>query len=167
MSVNLPLGLLLQPDLPVWLGRALAGRPAAPAPDGAGNDRDDRGQDRSALRRALLRLRRAGYRVLLDDLVLEDGRWLPALPFAAFKLDRQPGGGAARRCPCPAGGAPPDAAGHASAAKLVIAEGVADAADLGRCCALGVHRAQGFSLAGHCRATLAAWSAGWRGFRHG
>ena len=103
VSVNLPLGLLLQRRPAGLAPPGAAGRPAAPGPDGAGIDRDDRGAGPSALRRALLRLRRAGYRVLLDDIVLQDERdWLLGLPFAAFKLDRSlveglPGDAQARR----------------------------------------------------------------------
>ena len=42
-----------------------------------------------ALRRALLRLRQAGYRVLLDDIVFGmTGRGCMACPSPAFKLDR-------------------------------------------------------------------------------
>lgn len=168
LSLNLPLALLVQPDLPVWLGRAMAG-------SGFGRGRlylelteTTEVRDTAQLHRALRRLGAAGYRVLLDDLILEDGRArLLALPFAGFKLDRS----LVQRLPVDA---------HARVAvqrlmqlarrrrQVVTAEGVADAAQWALLRSLGVDNAQGFAIGRPLPATtLAAWSTGWRGFQHG
>jgi EAL domain-containing protein (putative c-di-GMP-specific phosphodiesterase class I) len=164
VSVNLTLGLLLQADLPSWLQRALRAGGLRPAQVALELTETTPVQDRSALRRVLLQLRKAGYRVLLDDIVLHDDRdWLLGLPFGAFKLDRS----LVERLPVDA---------HArrevhrlvrlanAGSKQVIAEGVSDRRLWDCVRGLGVHHAQGYLVGRPLpAAALCAWSRRWRG----
>jgi len=164
VSLNLPLGLLLQPDLPGWLARSLHRSGLRARQLSIELTESSIVHDRSTLRRALVRLREAGHRVLLDDLVLRDDRdWLFGLPFAGFKLDRSlveslPASASARR----------DVrriVGLAEASgRLVVAEGVSDRRLWSIVQGLGVHHAQGFLVGRPLpAAALPAWSGGWRG----
>ena len=122
--------------------------------------------DLAELHRALVRLRDAGYRVLLDDVALGDGRArLHRLPFAGLKLDRS----LVERLPFEAHTRqevrrlvrPADFQGQA-----IIAEGVSDRRIWGALCDLGVHYAQGYAVGRPLPATaLPGWWAGWRGGR--
>jgi EAL domain-containing protein (putative c-di-GMP-specific phosphodiesterase class I) len=164
VSVNLPLALLLQPDLVCWLRRALRTGGLRPAQVALELTETSAVHDRSALRRALLRLREAGHRVLLDDIILHDDRtWLLGLPFSAFKLDRS----LVERLPEDA---------HArhevrrlvrlaeAGGKQVIAEGISHRRLWGSVRGLGVHHAQGFLVGRPQPATgLPGWCSGWRG----
>lgn len=166
VSLNLPLGLLLQRDLPAWLGQCLATGGMAPAQVSIELTETTEVLDRSTLHHALLRLRSAGYRVMLDDLILHDNRgWLFGLPFAGFKLDRSL-----------VEGLPEDAHARGEVRRLVrlaerggrvvIAEGISDRRLWQAARGLGVHHAQGFLVGRPLpAAALPAWSAGWRGAR--
>jgi EAL domain-containing protein (putative c-di-GMP-specific phosphodiesterase class I) len=164
VSVNLPLALLQEPDLPLWLARARRGTGLRAEQMALELTETTSVQDISALRRAMLRLREAGHRVLLDDLVLHDGRdRLLGLPFAGFKLDRSmvealPAQGQVRR-------EVRRLVRHAEKrGQTVIAEGVSDARLWSTVRALGVHAAQGFLVGRPLPvAALPAWWAGWRG----
>ncbi|WP_149535956.1 EAL domain-containing protein [Siccirubricoccus phaeus] len=168
LALNLPLALLLQPDLAAWLGRALAGTGIGPGRLFLELTETTEVRDERLLRRALRRLNAAGYRVLLDDLALGDGRdRLLALPFAGFKLDRS----LVERLPCEA------AARHAvrrlvglarQRGQLVIAEGLADLGQWSQLRGLGLDCAQGFGIGRPLPASaLGTWLAGWRGYRRG
>jgi EAL domain-containing protein (putative c-di-GMP-specific phosphodiesterase class I) len=168
LSLNLPLALLVQPDLAAWLGRAMAGTGLGAGSLALELTETTAVRDTAQLHRALLRLNAAGYRVLLDDLMLDDGRErLLALPFDGFKLDRS----LVQRLPVDA---------HARNAvrrllrraerrgQVVIAEGVANRGHWSLLRNLGVHHAQGFAIGLPLpAAALTAWSAGWRGYRPG
>ncbi|MFL5332357.1 MAG: EAL domain-containing protein, partial [Geminicoccaceae bacterium] len=146
VSINLPLAQLLQPDLQVWLRRALGWSGLGPQQVALELTETTPVLDFAQLHRVLLRLRRAGYRVLLDDVVLDDGRArLHRLPFAGLKLDRS----LVERLPTQA---------HSrqevrrlvrqaeSRRQAVIAEGVSDRRIWGALCDLGVHYAQGYAV---------------------
>lgn len=164
VSINLPLAQLLLPDLPAWLRRALRAGGLQPGQVALELTETTEVRDRSALRRALLRLRGAGHRVLLDDITLHDDRdWLFGLPFGAFKLDRSlverlPGDAHARR-------EVQRLVRLAKAAgKQVIAEGVSDRRLWQAVRGLGVHHAQGYLVSRPLPAeALARWHGQWRG----
>jgi EAL domain-containing protein (putative c-di-GMP-specific phosphodiesterase class I) len=163
VSLNLPLALLLQQDLPRRLHRALGHSGLRPANVALELTETTEVHDISSLRRALLRLRAEGYRVLLDDLELDDERQrFIDLPFAGFKLDRSlvtalPDNARARR----------QALRLVQAARcqgqVVIAEGVSDLRLWATVRGLGIHHAQGFIVGRPLPAeALPAWCAGWR-----
>lgn len=168
VSINLPLEQLLQPDLQSWLGRALGRHGLRPRQVSLELTETTPVLDLAHLHRVLLRLRTAGYRVLLDDVALRDGRArLHRLPFAGLKLDRS----LVERLPAEA---------HsrqevrrlvklaASQDQVVIAEGVSDRRIWGALCHLGVHYAQGYAVSRPLPATaLPGWWAGWRSGRMG
>ncbi len=164
VSINLPLAQLLRPDLPAWLHRALRAGGLHAGLVALELTETTPVHDRSALRRALLRLRGAGHRVLLDDITLHDDRdWLFGLPFGAFKLDRSlverlPGDAHARR-------EVRRLVRMAKAAgKQVIAEGVSDRRLWQAVRGLGVHHAQGYLVSRPMPAeALARWHGRWRG----
>ncbi|WP_431269838.1 EAL domain-containing protein [Dankookia sp. P2] len=166
VSINLPLAQLLQPDLQSWLRRALGRRGLGPRQVALELTETTPVLDLAELHRALLRLRRAGYRVLLDDVALGDGRTrLHRLPFSGLKLDRS----MVERLPFEAHGRQEvrrlvqaaEARGQA-----VIAEGVSDGRIWAALCDLGVHYAQGFAVSRPLpAAALPGWWAGWRGGR--
>ncbi len=164
VSVNLPLALLLQPDLPGWLGRALRRSGMRPRQMSIELTETTAVHDLPRLRRALLRLRQAGHPVLLDDIALQDGRdRLLGLPFAGFKLDRSlvealPGNGQARQA------ARRLVRLAEQRGQVVIAEGVADRRLWAAVRGLGVHGAQGFGVGRPMSAAeLPRWAAWWRG----
>lgn len=168
VSLNLPLNLLLQPDLTIWLAGVLAGTGLRPAQLALELTETLRVDDTTLLRRSLVRLRRAGYRVLLDDIVLDDERTrFFALPFAGFKLDRSlvvslPEDGRARNVVRRL-----VAAAHARG-QIVVAEGVSDPRYWAAVRALGVDAAQGFVVGRPLPAeALRAWWSSWRGRRPG
>ena len=164
VSINLPLAQLLQPDLPSWLRRALGRRGLGPRQVALELTETTPVLDLAQLHRALLRLRRAGYRVLLDDVALGDGRTrLHRLPFSGLKLDRSL-----------VEGLPFAAHGRQEVRRLVraaeargqavIAEGVSDRRIWGALRGLGVHYAQGYAVGRPLpAAALPGWWAGWRG----
>jgi EAL domain-containing protein (putative c-di-GMP-specific phosphodiesterase class I) len=166
VSINLPLEQLLQPDLQSWLRRALGRGGLSPRQVALELTETTPVLDLAELHRALVRLRDAGYRVLLDDVALGDGRArLHRLPFAGLKLDRS----LVERLPFEA---------HTrqevrrlvrladSQGQAIIAEGVSDRRIWGALCDLGVRYAQGYAVGRPLPATaLPGWWAGWRGGR--
>lgn len=89
LSVNVPLAGLLHPTLPSRLGEVVAARGFQPSDLLIELTENTAVRDSALLRRALQRLARAGFRVLLDDLGIDDRRGaLLELPFAGVKLDR-------------------------------------------------------------------------------
>ena len=168
VSLNLPLLVLQQADLVSWLHRALRHTGLKPANILLELTETTQVRDVSALRRALLRLRAAGYRVLLDDLVLSDERErFFHLAFAGFKLDRSlvmslPRDARARR----------EVrrlvrAAHARG-QLVIAEGISDMRLWAVCRGLGIDQAQGFIVSRPLPAEeLTPWWSSWRGRQPG
>jgi EAL domain-containing protein (putative c-di-GMP-specific phosphodiesterase class I) len=166
VSINLPLAQLLQPDLQSWLHRALGHHGLGPRQVALELTETTPVLDLAQLHRTLLGLRRAGYRVLLDDVALGDGRGrLHRLPFSGLKLDRS----LVERLPFEAHGRQQvrrlvqaaEARGQA-----VIAEGVSDRRIWGALCDLGVHYAQGYAVGRPLpAAALAGWWSVWRGAR--
>lgn len=168
ISINLPLALMLQPDLPAWLRHALKGTGLQPRQVALELTETSVVEDSTTLRRAVLRLRQAGYAVLLDDIMRQDRRSLLLhLPFAGFKLDRS----LVEALP---------ADSHArrevrrlvrlaeSRGQTVIAEGVSDARLWAAVRSLGVHFAQGFGVGRPLpAAALPSWWASWRGSQLG
>ncbi|MGX9965447.1 EAL domain-containing protein [Roseomonas sp. F4] len=163
LSFNLPLSELLKPSLPVWLGRLTAESGLTPHDVLLELTESTQVRDRSLLRRALMRLARAGFGVLLDDLSLDDGRrGLLALPFAGVKLDRSlviamPSCRRAR-------GEVERIVRHARRhGMLVIAEGVMDSHVWRAAAAAGCDMAQGFGVGRPLPpASLPAWVQAWR-----
>jgi EAL domain-containing protein (putative c-di-GMP-specific phosphodiesterase class I) len=163
VSVNLPLDLLLAPDLPGVLRGALGGSALPPGALVLELTETHRIEDRAALARALTRLRQAGHRVLLDDILADDPRGrLFDLPFAGLKLDRTL-----------VAALPRDARqrhalrrvtrGAEARGQVVVAEGVSSAATMALLADLGVHWAQGFAIGRPLPAgALPGWSARWR-----
>uniref|UniRef100_UPI0022EA51FF EAL domain-containing protein n=1 Tax=Falsiroseomonas oryzae TaxID=2766473 RepID=UPI0022EA51FF len=89
LSFNVSLGVLLQPELPSRLHEIVLQHRFRPDDVLLELTETTAVRDTALLRRALLRLERSGFRVLLDDLGLDDVRHaLTDLPFAGVKLDR-------------------------------------------------------------------------------
>ena len=89
LAVNMPLSVLVQPEIPSILARMIRRRGARRGPLLLELTETEAIRDRPRLRRALLHFKRLGVPVLLDDIVLGDRRWrLSGLPFAGLKLDR-------------------------------------------------------------------------------
>ncbi len=163
ISLNLPLAMLLQADLVQWLHKAMRHTGLRPGQLTLELTETTEVRDISTLRRALVRLRAAGFRVLLDDIVLDDPRRrFFHLPFLGFKLDR----GLVTTLP-------EDARARSQVQALVrlanrhgqtiIAEGVSDLRLWGTVKGLGVHHAQGFIVGRPLPAeALPAWWASWR-----
>jgi EAL domain-containing protein (putative c-di-GMP-specific phosphodiesterase class I) len=163
LSLNLPLNVLVEKDVLGWLKDLQAAThfpfsslilemtETAPV------------LDRSALRRALERLRSAGLSVLIDDMGLEEDRAdLLSLPFAGIKLDRHL-----------VSAMPTQRRARAEVQKLVrmahaagmtvTAEGVSDARLWRAVAAAGVDHAQGYAIARPLpAAALGAWNFAWR-----
>ncbi|PWS35786.1 hypothetical protein DFH01_19605 [Falsiroseomonas bella] len=89
LSFNVPLSVLLRADLPSRLGALISHHALRPQDLLLELTESTTVRDTALLRRALQRLDGAGFRVLLDDLSLDDARTpLLGLPFAGVKLDR-------------------------------------------------------------------------------
>jgi EAL domain-containing protein (putative c-di-GMP-specific phosphodiesterase class I) len=164
VTLNLPLALVLQPGLAASLDRAIGWSVLAPGRIAIELTETTPVRDLTRLQRALLRLRTAGYRVLLDDVMLQDGRdRLQALAFSGLKLDRSlverlPGDGHARH------GVRALVAAAEARGQTVIAEGVSRPAHWAALRGLGVHYAQGFAVGRPLPAeALPRWAADWRG----
>jgi len=164
VTINLPLVLLLQPELAGWLRRAIGRSAMAPGRIAIELTETTPVRDLSRLSTALRRLKAAGFRVLLDDVTLHDGRdRLRLLAFSGLKLDRS----LVERLPRDAHAR--HAVRHLVAqaealGQTVIAEGVSDHRLWAALRGLGVHYAQGYAVARPLAATdLADWSAAWRG----
>lgn len=163
VSINLPLSVVLQPQTPAWLAQAIT-----PARLRAGSlvielTETTVVMDRSGLDRALRRLAACGFRVLLDDLGLDDPRAaLLELPFAGCKLDRSL----------------VEALPHSARARLAVrtivraasargqtvtAEGISDPRLWAAARGLGCDRGQGFAIGRPLAAPdLLAWCRSWR-----
>lgn len=164
VSVNLSLPLLLSSDLLPGIERVVRRTGLQASKLVFELTESAEVEDRSALRRALVRLRAAGHRVLLDDLELQDGRRpLLDLPFNGFKLDRSfveelvdsaSARHEARRL-----------MRHAeSHGQTVVAEGVSDERVWRTVRSLGIHWAQGYAVGRPLpAAALPIWLQVWRG----
>jgi EAL domain-containing protein (putative c-di-GMP-specific phosphodiesterase class I) len=163
VSINLPLAMLLQHDLVSWLHKALHHSGLRPAQVSLELTETTEVRDVSTLRRALVRLRAAGYRVLLDDIVLNDERErFFHLPFAGFKLDRSL-----------VMSLPDDARARGEVRRItrtahrrgqfIVAEGVSDLRLWAVTRGMGIDHAQGFIVGRPLPAeALSAWWASWR-----
>jgi EAL domain-containing protein (putative c-di-GMP-specific phosphodiesterase class I) len=164
LSVNVPLAALLHPQLPSRLAEVVAARGFQPADVLIELTENTIVRDTALLRRALLRLGRAGFRVLLDDLGMDDRRGdLLDLPFAGVKLDR-----------ALIAALPTSRRARAQVEKLsraawregsaVVAEGVSDPLLWRMAAASGCDLAQGFGVGRPIPAeALPAWMAAWNG----
>ncbi len=163
LSLNLPLNVMLEGDVLSWLRdvqshthfpfSALILEMTETIPV----------LDRTALRRALTRLRNAGLAVLVDDMGLGDERAaLLSMPFSGIKLDRHL-----------VAAMPTSRRARAEVEKLVrkahaagmtvTAEGVSDGRLWRAVAAAGVDHAQGFAIARPLpAAALGAWHYAWR-----
>ena len=123
-------------------------------------------RDLSALRRAVIRLRRAGHPVWIDDMSLEENRdVLLDLPFTGIKLDRHLVGALPHRRRA-RGEMERLVAAAGARGMAVTAEGVTDAVLWRAVEAAGVDYAQGFGVGRPLpAAALSAWIAAWRGSR--
>jgi EAL domain-containing protein (putative c-di-GMP-specific phosphodiesterase class I) len=163
VSVNLSLPLLLSSDLLLVVEQAARRTGLRPSKLLFELTESTEVEDRSALRRTLLRLRAAGHRVLLDDLAQRDERRsLLDLPFTGFKLDRRfveamPDDASARH-------EARSLLRHAEArGQIVVAEGVSDERVWRTVRALGIHFAQGFAVGRPLpAAALPMWLPIWR-----
>jgi EAL domain-containing protein (putative c-di-GMP-specific phosphodiesterase class I) len=166
ITLNLPLDLLRQPDLTSWLGRVV-GRSALRREDLAIELTEHAAiHDPSSLRRALVRLREAGHRVFLDDIVLDDPRaHLLDLPFSGLKLDR----GVVTALPHSARArhfARTLARQATARGQVTVAEGVSHPVQLRLLNDIGIDWAQGFLISRPLPANaLRAWSELWRAGR--
>lgn len=89
LAVNMPLSVLLLPQMPAILAATLRRHGARRGPLLLELTETEAIRDPSRLRRVMLGLKRLGIPVLLDDVTLGDHRWrLAGLPFAGLKLDR-------------------------------------------------------------------------------
>ena len=160
--MSLPLAVLLQDDTAAWLGLILA-KAGLPAHALALELTETTPvEDRSLLRRALLRLRRAGHEVLLDDLCLDDPREsLLDLPFGGVKLDRSVT--AAMRHSHRARNMVRRVVRQADSAGMrVVAEGISDLGLWRAAAAAGVSHAQGYAVGRPMPAeVLPVWSRNW------
>lgn len=164
LSVNVPLAALLHPHLPLRLAEVVAARGFQPADLLLELTENTIVRDTALLRRALQRLARAGFRVLLDDLGMDDRRGLLLqLPFAGVKLDRSL-----------VAALPVSRRARAQVEKLsraawregsaVVAEGVSDPLLWRMAAASGCDLAQGFGVGRPIPAeALPAWMAAWSG----
>jgi EAL domain-containing protein (putative c-di-GMP-specific phosphodiesterase class I) len=162
LSFNVPLAVLVRPELPAWLGRIVAEAGLSPADLLLELTESTEVRDVAALRRALMRLGRAGFGVLLDDLALDDRRRrLTALPFRGIKLDRSLVAAlpVSRRARAQVEWAVRRA--HATGG-AVVAEGVTDPRIWRAAAAAGCDLAQGFGVGRPLPpGTLGAWMAAW------
>ena len=89
LAVNMPLSVLMLPEMPARLAATLRQHGKRRGPLLLELTETEAIRDLSRLRRVMLRLKRLGIPVLLDDVTLGDYRWrLAGLPFAGIKLDR-------------------------------------------------------------------------------
>jgi EAL domain-containing protein (putative c-di-GMP-specific phosphodiesterase class I) len=164
VSVNVSLTALLHPHLPTRLAEVVAARGFRPADLLIELTENTLVRDTALLRRALQRLARGGFRVLLDDLGMDDRRGLLLhLPFAGVKLDRSliaalPTSRRAR--------AQVERLSRAARREIsaVVAEGVSDPLLWRMAAAAGCDLAQGLGVGRPIPAVaLPAWLAAWRG----
>ncbi|WP_137178688.1 EAL domain-containing protein [Roseomonas sp. AR75] len=164
LSFNVPLAVLLQADLPSRLGALIALHGLRPQDVLLELTESTTVRDTALLRRALQRLDGSGFRVLLDDLGLDDARApLLGLPFAGVKLDRSL-----------ISALPTERRARAQVERLVrrshaegravVAEGVTDPLLWRAAAAAGCDLAQGFGVGRPIPPdALPAWIAAWSG----
>jgi len=167
LSLNLPLAVLLERDVLGWLRRLMrhTGFPLSALTLELTETTPVR--DRSALRRALWRLQRAGVPVLIDDMGLEEDRAaLLDLPFAGIKLDRHLVAAMPHQRRARAEVERLTALAHARRMS-VTAEGISNAHLWRSVAAAGVDNAQGYAVSRPLpAAALPAWGMAWRGGLH-
>ena len=163
LTFNVPLAVLLCADLPPVLRAIAAESGFDPADLLLELTESTEVRDTALLHRALRRLRRNGFGVLLDDFGLDDPRRpLISLPFAGIKLDR----GLVAAMPA-------ERRARAEVERLVtavraaggvvIAEGVTDPRLWRAAASAGCDFAQGFGVGRPLPpGTLHAWMAAWR-----
>jgi EAL domain-containing protein (putative c-di-GMP-specific phosphodiesterase class I) len=164
LSFNVPLAVLLQPQLPSRLGAIVAHAGLKPNDLLLELTESTEVRDTALLRRALRRLEGAGFGVLLDDLGMNDARdVLLELPFAGVKLDRSL-----------ISALPTERRARAQVEALVrsarrqgravIAEGVTDPLHWRVAAAAGCDLAQGFGVGRPIPPeALPAWISAWSG----
>jgi EAL domain-containing protein (putative c-di-GMP-specific phosphodiesterase class I) len=164
LAFNVPLAVLLRDELPQLLHPIVTAAGFRPEDLLLELTESEAVRDTALLRRALQRLGQGGFRVVLDDLGLDDGReGLLDLPFAGLKFDRAlvaalPHARRARRHLEQVA-----QAAHRQG-RVVIAEGIAEAALWRAATAAGCDLAQGFGVGRPMVAgALPAWIAGWAG----
>jgi EAL domain-containing protein (putative c-di-GMP-specific phosphodiesterase class I) len=165
LALNLPLAVLVSQDVLSWLRKLLAETHYPASALVLELTETSPVLDRSTLRRALQRLRGAGFPVLVDDMGLEEDRgWLLGLPFSGIKLDR-----------ALVSAMPTQRRARAEVQKLVrmahaggmtvTAEGVSDARLWRAVAAAGVDHAQGYAIARPLPAlALPAWHSAWQAY---
>ncbi|WP_237213137.1 EAL domain-containing protein [Falsiroseomonas oryziterrae] len=162
LSFNVPLDVLLSPDLGPRLRAILDEAKLAPSRLLLELTESTHVRDAGALRRALLRLGQDGFGVLLDDFSLDDARQpLLDLPFVGIKLDRSVIAALPRERRARA--LVERLARHAERNGLaIVAEGISSPS-LWRCvAALGCDLAQGFGVGRPMQPeALPAWVAAW------
>ena len=164
LSFNVPLSVLLRPELAPRLGEMVSEAGLRPADLLLELTESTVVRDTALLRRALQRLRHAGFGVLLDDVAIDDGRdSLLDLPFSGVKLDRSfitalPHRRRVR-------GLVERLARHAHAeGQAVIAEGVTDPLLWRLAASCGCDLAQGYAVGRPIPpAALQAWIGAWTG----
>lgn len=168
VAVNVPLEAALDPDLAAGLAAICRAARLPPARLRLELTETSPVHDLAVLRRAVLRLRRAGYALAVDDMGPRGDRdALLHLPFAAIKLDGHlvadllHSRAARARVECLTRIA------HAAGLR-VTAEGIANAALWRAAAAHGADEAQGHAVGPPMRPEdLPAWAAAWTGGRGG
>ncbi|WP_158600802.1 EAL domain-containing protein [Teichococcus wenyumeiae] len=163
LALNLPLAVLVERDVLVWLRELLEATRFPPSALVLELTETSPVLDRPALRRALERLRGAGFPVLVDDMEINDNRgWLLSLPFSGIKLDRMLVSALPTRRRARAEVQRLVKLAHASR-MTVTAEGVSNARLWQAVAAAGVDHAQGYAIARPLPAlALPAWHSAWQ-----
>jgi EAL domain-containing protein (putative c-di-GMP-specific phosphodiesterase class I) len=163
MSFNVPLAVLVEGGMAAWLAREVATAGLQPERLLLELTESTEVRDTALLRRALVRLGRQGFGVLLDDLGLDDKRRrLLDLPFAGVKLDRKlvlamPHD---RRARATVEGLVAQARRRGM---VVVAEGVTDTLTWRAAASAGCDVAQGFGVGRPVPPpALPAWISAWR-----
>ncbi|MFM2149954.1 MAG: hypothetical protein RLZZ187_2260 [Pseudomonadota bacterium] len=162
LAFNVPLAALLHQDLPLRLGPIVAASGFQPEDLLLELTESSIVRDTALLHRALSRLQRCGFHVVLDDLGMDDQRSeLLELPFAGVKLDRNLIAALprTRRARMQVERIADAARQHGRA---VIAEGISDQHLWRSAAAAGCDLAQGFGVSRPLLpSALQAWMASW------
>lgn len=163
LALNLPLAVLVERDVLAWLRELLVATRFPPSALVLELTETSPVLDRPALRRALERLRGAGFPVLVDDMEMNDNRgWLLSLPFSGIKLDRMLISDLPTRRRARAEVQRLVRLAHA-AGMTVTAEGVSNARLWHAVAAAGVDHAQGYAIARPLPVlALPAWHSAWQ-----
>ncbi|MBC9175486.1 EAL domain-containing protein [Pseudoroseomonas ludipueritiae] len=163
LALNLPLAVLVERDVLAWLKELLAATRFPPSALVLELTETSPVLDRPALRRALERLRSAGFPVLVDDMEINDNRgWLLSLPFSGIKLDRMLVSALPTRRRARAEVQRLVRLAHAGG-MTVTAEGVSNPRLWQAVAAAGVDHAQGYAIARPLPAlALPAWHSAWQ-----